>query len=370
MGKNYYLSKGNLKVKFENIRLTEIFTDMKSLEKIDFYTAKFNDYDEFRSDLLNKGLINYNDDVVIGNFETDKETKEKKLVPLFHRKLIFSSDLEKIGFKGKDYKEISTEIKECVFEEFNNLHFMKYIIDNYYEKYINSKKKTVAPISSDVRILYRIINNKIYQNVFFDKLIAVFIYDKDLTDEIKKIYKVVTNKGMSDREYRKLIFMIRDSSLNYEEKQSLETKANTILFYTHEHDDKNYLVSFRNLFMNEIFKCEVIKEKICLEGIFEKEIDIFKPMNNKINVKGIHDLLCLLINYNNKYLLKYAEKIKKQVEEKEEFLENRDFDRPLIEYAKQNGLDLTDKEAIEQDDYANSFIIDQQKLVKKYDGME
>ena len=99
-------------------------------------------------------------------------------------------------------------------------------------------------------------------------------------------------------------------------------------------------------------------------------------MNNKVNVKGLHDLLCHIINYSSNYNFEYknVDKYEARYEqttfetyENEEFLESRDFQRPLIDYAKEVGLDLTDKDAIEKDDYANSFILDEQRLVKKLD---
>lgn len=311
MGKNYYLSKGYYLDDFQNVQLTEIFKDMKSLEEIDMYTSKFRDFSALREELLKQGLIRSNEGIVIGCYKTNKETKEKRLVPIFQRKMIFSRDLEKLGFNGKNYLELAKEVKDYVYKRVNNFDFMKYVMDHYYQKYSSSKVKVKAPIyeSGDISILKRIVDNP--------------------TDD--------------------------------------------------KRDEQEYSVSFRNFFMNEIYKCERVYEPISFDGIDRENVLIFKPIDGKVNVKGLHDLLCHIIDYAMQYELCYeedeyiVENRKETTHEQislddydyEEFLEDRDFERPLKEYAKEVDLDIFDSEAVEKDDYANSFVLDQHRLVKK-----
>lgn len=309
MGKNYFLSKGNLHAKFNNIKLTEIFKDMKSLENIDLWTSQFDNLEELKKELISRGLIRSNDDICIGTYKTIDGIK--RLIPIYQRKLIFKSDLEKLGIKGKDYLSIALELKTYIYSKYNDLNFMSYLIGNYYEKYANSKRNIKAPIyeNGDISILYRIINS-------------------------------------ADKSSR---------------------------------DEKEYAVSLKNFINNELFKCEIVFEEVVFGSNDMESVKMFKPMNKNVNVKGLHDLLCFIINYcddinfvhgiNDYPANDYEQEIIDNYDH-EEFLEHRDFERPLKAYAQESGLDLSDEVALEQDDYANSFILDEQRLVKKYDGME
>jgi len=309
MGKNYYLSKGNLKEKFDKIRLTEIFKDMNSLEAIDVYTSGFANLEELRKELIKDGLIRSTDDICIGTYKTVNGVK--RLIPIYNRTLIFKSDLEKLNINGKTYESIALELKKYIQNRFNDMDFMSYIIDNYYEKYVSSKRNVKAPIyeSGDVSILHRIINSS--------------------------------------------------------------EKTNR--------DEREYALSFKNFINNELYKCEMVFEDVVFTENDKETVKMFKPIDNKVNVKGLHDLLCHIINYSmsdnfeyknvDRYEARY-EQTTLETYENEEFLESRDFQRPLIDYAKEVGLDLTDKDAIEKDDYANSFILDEQRLVKNLGGME
>lgn len=316
MGKNYYLSKGNLNVNFKDVQLTEIFSDMKSLESIDMWTSKFNNLDELKREILSRGLIRSNEDICIATYKTDKTTKVKKLVPIYHRRLVFKSDFERLGIIGKSYEGLVYEVRDYIRTRFNDLDFMTYIIDNYYEKYapkdeddINKKKVPIYE-SGDISILHRIIHSK--------------------------------------------------------EKTA--------------RDEKEYAVSLKNFINNELFKCERVYEDVVFSGNYSESVKIFKPKKGEINVKGLHDLLCCVIDYGQQKVVEYnvseqkeiyvGEQITLEDYDNEEFLEDRDFERPLNEYAKEVGLNLDDQEALEKDDYANSFVLDQHRLVKKRDGME
>lgn len=312
MGKNYYLSKGNLKVNFKDVQLTEIFSDMKSLESIDMWTSKFNNLDELKRELLSRGLIRSNEDICIATYKIDKATKVKKLVPIYQRRLVFKSDLERLGIIGKSYEGLTYELKDYIRKRFNDTNFMMYLVDNYYEKYSESERKIKAPIyeSGDISILHRIIHST--------------------------------------------------------EKTS--------------RDEKEYAVSLKNFINNELFKCERVYEDVVFSGNYSESVKIFKPKKGEINIKGLHDLLCCVIDYGQQKVVEYnvseqkeiyvGEQITLEDYDNEEFLEDRDFERPLKEYAKEVGLNLNDQEALEKDDYANSFLLDQHRLVKKRDGME
>lgn len=308
MGKNYYLSKGNLNEKFYNIKLTEIFKDMKSLEEIDMYTCTFNDMEELRKELLRQGLIRSTDDICIGTYKTKNNIKQ--LIPIYNRTLIFKSDLEKLGFTGSTYNELAIEIKDYINSYFNDVEFMSYIINNYSEKYTSSKSERKAPIyeSGDISILSRIIN--------------------------------------SDKKTSR--------------------------------DEMEYAISLKNFINNELFKCEIVYESISFEGNYTENIKIFKPTSKQINIKGLHDLLCHIINYNEKRELKNKRSkvnLKSKsiatyeiTEEKEEFLENRDFEIQLNSRINALGINRLEDDTLYTDDYANSIVLDQQRLVKKIDG--
>lgn len=308
MGKNYYLCRGENIHNFKNACLLEIFNDMKSLESIDMWTSQFINYDELKRELLKKGLIRSNQEVCIGTYKTNTETKVKRLIPIFQRTLIFKSDLDSLGFTGKSYKELANELMQYIKNNFNNMQLMSYIILQYVEKYYNSKNKVKAPIyeSGDISILERIIHSS----------------EKTLRDE------------------------------------------------------KEYSISFKNFLNYEVFKCEQVFSEIAFDGEDFETVKLFKPKNNEINIKGLHDLLCHVIEFNRSKSYNAVidnncyEQLLIDEFEHEEFLENRDFERPLEEYAKQVGLDLSDNDALEQDDYAQSFLLNQNQLVKKLDGME
>ena len=312
MRKNYYLSKGNLNEKFENIKLTEIDKNMKSLEDIDIWTSQFDNIEDLRQELINKGLISSTDDICIGTYKTVKDLK--KLVPIYNRRLVFKNDLEKLGFNGRTYKSIADELKVYIQSRFNDYYFMAYIINNYYEKYVPKKSAMKAvkkiPIyeSGDISILHRVINSD------------------------KKI----------------------------------------------ERDEKEYAISLNNFINNELFKCEICFQTIVFDGNHTERIKIFKPDLKQVNIKGLHDLLCHIIDFSNIYYVKQNTNIKKEQEkkiilddkeeEKEEFLENRDFEAELNFRIDKLGLEKID-DNLYSDDYANSLLLDQKKLVKKIDGI-
>ena len=119
-----------------------------------------------------------------------------------------------------------------------------------------------------------------------------------------------------------------------------------------KYNRNEYQLCFCNFFFNELYKCE---RKKSYSGT------VFVANKNKINEKGLHDLLVHIIDYIKEYELNKKESYK----EEEEFLENRDFERPLKKYLKENNI-----KDIEKDDYATSLIIDKDRLVRKTDGME
>lgn len=316
---HYYLCKGYYLEDWENCSLEKIFSDMKSIEQIDMFTAQFKDFSEFRRYLIENDLIDVTEGIVIGNNKTKNGVK--KLRPIYQRTLVFKNDLDMLGIKARTYKEIAKELWEYVKKRQNNEEFMNFILESYTKKYKDSK----APISSDIFALHRIINRK--------------------------------EKTVRDR--------------------------------------NEYEFSFANFFRNAIFKCEIIETRTTFDGKDSEPVTVFKPIDNEVNAKGLHDMLVHIIQYGEHYeydhnapydgIDEYLKENKKPFENKqygeqieldvefdsgEEFLENRDFERPLEKYAKEVGLDLFDSEALEKDDYATSFIIDQQSLVKRLDGME
>ena len=57
MGMHYYLCRGYAIDDWENCFLEKIFSDIKSIEQIDMFTAQFNDFSEFRRYLIDNKLI-------------------------------------------------------------------------------------------------------------------------------------------------------------------------------------------------------------------------------------------------------------------------------------------------------------------------
>jgi len=162
MGIHYYLCRGYEIDDYWNCSLNKIFKDMKSIEQIDMFTVKFYDLSELKNYLIKNNLINDKEEIVIANNKTDKETKEKRLVPIFQKNLIFGSDLDMLGISNQNYKEIAKELWAYVKERQNNKDFMTFILAEYIEKYESSKRKVKAPIyvNGDIFTLNRIINSK------------------------------------------------------------------------------------------------------------------------------------------------------------------------------------------------------------------
>lgn len=301
MGRNYYLCKGYHVKKYYECELKPVFTDLKSLESIDAFTSKFNDLNELRTYLINLGFINESEELVIGNNKTDKKTKQKRLVPIYQKKLVFKNDLERIGIVGTNYQELASSLWNYIKKHQNDKVFMSYILSEYISKYETKNdtksKKMEAPIYrlGDIGILNRIINS--------------------------------------------------------EEKTG--------------RDKSEYEFSFLNFFRNELYKCERIKMYESFDGRDSEEVTVFKPIGNSINNKGLHDMLVNVINYSKLYKLDIELNDIEETNEYEEFLEERDFERPLKQYAEKIGLNLENIDEIEKDDYATSFIIDEKRLVRK-----
>jgi len=315
MGIHYYLCKGYAVDDWENCHLEKIFSDVKSIEQIDMFTAKFKDFQDFRRCLIDNNLIDATEGIVIGNNKTKNGVK--KLRPIFQRSFIFENDLKILGIESRTYKEIAKELWKYIKLRQNNEVFMRFLLDSYTEKYKDSK----APVAADVFALDRIVNKK--------------------------------------------------------------EKTNR--------DKNEYEFSFVNFFRYSLFKCETILSQVSFDGRDSELLNVFKPIGDEVNSKGLHDMLVHVIQYANqyeydynalydgvdKYLNSKANQSKEceQLEfdfdsEKEEFLENRDFERRLKKYANEVGLDINDSEAVENDDGAFSIINDQHRLVRKVDGME
>lgn len=315
MGIHYYLCKGYAIDDWENCYLEKIFSDMKSIEQIDMFTVNFKDFKDFRRYLIDNDYIDPTEGIVIGNNKTKNGVK--KLRPIFQRAFIFDNDLKMLGINSRTYKEIAKELWKYIKLHQNNEEFMKFILKSYTEKYKDSK----APVASDIFALNRIVNKK--------------------------------------------------------------EKTNR--------DKNEYEFSFVNFFRCSIFKCETILSQVSFDGRDTQTLDVFKPIGDEVNSKGLHDMLVHIIEYAGHYEYDYnslydgvdkvlnseviqqkqEEKVELEVdEENEEFLEDRDFERPLKKYAKEVGLDISDSEALDKDDYAFSIINDQYRLVKKVDGIE
>jgi len=313
MGIHYYLCKGYAIDDWQNCYLEKIFSDMKSIEQIDMFTAKFKDYQEFRRYLIDNDLIEATEGVVIGNNKTKNGVK--KLRPIFQRTFIFDNDLKMLGIKSRTYKEIAKELWKYIKSHQNDEEFMKFILKAYTEKYKDSK----APVATDVFALDRIVNKKTKNN-----------YDKN-----------------------------------------------------------EYEFSFVNFFRYSLFKCETILSNISFDGRDTELLNVFKPIGDEVNLKGLHDMLVHIIEYAGHYeydlnslydgvdtvlngeYKKQDEQVELEIdEEPEEFLENRDFERRLKNYVNKVGLDINDTETLDKDDGAFSIINDQYRLVKKTDGIE
>ena len=315
MGIHYYLCKGYAIDDWENCYLEKIFSDMKSIEQIDMFTVNFKDFKDFRRYLIDNDYIDPTEGIVIGNNKTKNGVK--KLRPIFQRAFIFDNDLKMLGINSRTYKEIAKELWKYIKLHQNNEEFMKFILKSYTEKYKDSK----APVASDIFALNRIVNKK--------------------------------------------------------------EKTNR--------DKNEYEFSFVNFFRCSLFKCETILSQVSFDGRDTQTLDVFKPIGDEVNSKGLHDMLVHIIEYAGHYEYDYnslydgvdkvlnseviqqkqEEKVELEVdEENEEFLEDRDFERPLKKYAKEVGLDISDSEALDKDDYAFSIINDQYRLVKKVDGIE
>ena len=317
MGIHYYLCKGYAIDDWQNCYLEKIFNDIKSIEQIDMFTAKFKDFSDFRRYLIDNDLIEATEGIVIGNNKTKDGVK--KLRPIFQRTFVFENDLKMLGIKSRTYKEIAKELWKYIKSRQNNEDFMKFILDSYTKKYKDSK----APVASDIFALNRIIKKK-------------------------------------EKTYR---------------------------------DKNEYEFSFVNFFRNAIFKCEMISSEISFDGKDRELLNVFKPIGDEVNSKGLHDMLVHVVEYAGHYEYDYnslydgidqvkndkinATKKYEQIEldfdnenENEEFLENRDFERRLKNYVNKVGLDINDTETLDKDDGAFSIINDQYRLVKKTDGIE
>lgn len=294
MGKCYYLSKGYNIDDYKNVELTEIFGNIKSIEDIDMYTSKFNNYNELKNELLRRNLIKVGQEIVIGCYKTNKKTKEKKLVPIFNKRLLFKDDFKLLGFNGNNYNELAEKIKEFIFSNANDLEFVEYFLNIYREKYLT---KPTAPIrkSGSLKTLRRMINIKKMEDELYDKLFIVFENDLVTKRKINKVFSDIIDYETKIKGYEDLHFLLNFSSIDETIKSNLITKLNTLSCYSNLTDVKSYSIAFRNLFINEIYKCDLVEKEFIIDG-YKLQKKVFVPIENKLNYKGLHDLIIFIIN--------------------------------------------------------------------------
>ena len=315
MGTNYYLSRGYNIENYKKCYLTKIYDNLKSIEEIDIFTSKYYNYDDLRNVLLHANLINVNEDIVIATYKTDKKTKVKKLIPIYQKKLIFKEDLEMLGFHGKNYQELASELWEYIKNNQNNLTFMNYILKHYIEKYEESTLKVKAPIytSGYISAIARIINKPNKNDIA--RRIYMFCFTNFFKNEIYKCERIYKeNKDLGEN--FNWLFVPIDKKIN---KKGFHDLLLHIIYY-----HRNY-----------VNKLEEKKEK---QLSIDSENEHEEFLENS-------DFERLLENYA-KNRQKY------------------DLNGNAI-IGEINPLNIYDNTEIEKDDYAAGIISDQQKLVKK-----
>lgn len=301
MGKYYYLSHGYNADDYKRCRLTKIFKVMKTLEQIVTFTSLFEDIQELKTYLYNNRYIDSYEEDIVIAF--NKKDKKTGEIRLVP---IFLKDLI---FK-RDLEMLGL-----------NANDFKKSADTLWE-YIKTKK-----------------NNKNFMRFMVDEYLAKY-ESKD--GEKAPIYK--------------------SGTINY-----LDNCISSDDYALRNRE--NYSIWFANLFRNELYKCKKRVKKIS-NGRMVDEIDVFEPIDGSVNTKGFYDLLVRTIQYVKKYelSLRMSDSVSNNnmaESDHEDYLEERDYDFMLRNYAETDKLDLDNIDELMQDEFARNILEEKDEFIKK-----
>lgn len=299
----------------------------------------------------------------------------------YNVKSYWKCKLEKIEF---DEEIKSLEQIFMLTSSFDNIYLFKEwlyslgLIDSYNEDVVIACNKTDKKTN-----IKRLVPIYLKRLIFKEDLLMLGLNAKNFKELATELWNYI-KKRQNDKTFMNYILDC------YLEKYSSSKSGNILIYengdisllkkcvndslYAEESKDE-YQLCFANFFRNELFSCDVIKQNMKINEKEKCETCVFKPKDGKINSKGLHDMLVNIITYVSCYEHKYSLKSvseDEEIERDEEFLEPRDYDIMLKNYAKDENvqLDLEDEIAVSCDEFATSIIETKLGLIKSYGGID
>ncbi len=229
MGKEYYLCKGYKTEKYQ-CELFKIYLDITDLDSIDTFTSSFDNMQEIKEYLNSKGLLNAEENIVIGTEVIDKFTGETRLAPIFLRDLIFAKDLKALGIEYYDPLKIANKIEGYINDRRNDKTFLTYIVSQYEEKYLYAEKPVLFFEDGSIDLLKTCLHDENYaiehreefemciDNLFFNEMYKCEITKVNQSKKYIPKRNDINIKGLHDLLIRIINYIKHYESWRYTER--------------------------------------------------------------------------------------------------------------------------------------------------------